>query len=54
MPSLSYVGIDAGEPPLEVKSDDVRAVKVYVTIPGEEAARLPAVGQYRLYRPRYR
>ena len=42
-PSFSYVGIDAGEPPLEVKSDDVRAVKVYVTIPGEEAASLPAV-----------
>ena len=31
-----------GEPPLDVKSDDVRAVKVYVTIPGEEAATLPA------------
>ena len=53
-PSLSYVGIEAGEPPVEVKSDDVRAVKVYVTIPGEEAARMPALGQYRLHRPRYR
>jgi cytochrome c oxidase accessory protein FixG len=41
--SLSYVGIEAGEPPVEVKSDDVRAAKVYVTIPGEEAAKLPAV-----------
>jgi cytochrome c oxidase accessory protein FixG len=39
--STSYVGIEAGEPPVEVKSDDVRAVKVYVTIPGEEAATLP-------------
>jgi polyferredoxin len=42
-PSLSYIGVDAGEPPLEVKSDDLRAVKVYVTIPSEEAASLPAV-----------
>ncbi len=41
-PSLSYVGIEAGEPPVEVKSDDVRAVKVYVTVPGEEAAKMPA------------
>ncbi len=39
---LSYTGISAGEPPVEVKSDDVRAVKVYVTVPGEEAAKLPA------------
>ncbi len=37
-PSLSYVGIEAGEPPIDVKSDDVRAVKVYVTVPPEEAA----------------
>ncbi len=42
-PSLSYVGIEAGEPPVEVKSDDVRAVKVYVTISGEEAATLPGL-----------
>ena len=40
--SLSYVGIDASEPPVEVKSDDIRAVKVYVTVPGEEAAKMPA------------
>ena len=40
--SVSYVGIEAGEPPVEVKSDDVRAVKVYVTVPAEEAAKMPA------------
>ncbi len=40
--SLSYVGIEAGEPPVAVKSDDVRAVKVYVTVPGEEAAQMPS------------
>ncbi|MGO9484616.1 MAG: cytochrome c oxidase accessory protein CcoG [Rhodomicrobium sp.] len=40
-PSLSYVGIEAGEPPIDVKSDDVRAVKVYVTVPPEEAATMP-------------
>jgi cytochrome c oxidase accessory protein FixG len=40
--SLSYVGIDAGEPPVEVKSDDVRAVKVFVTVPAGEAAKMPA------------
>ena len=41
-PGLSYVGIEGGEPPVEVKSDDVRAVKVFVTIPAEEAAKTPA------------
>jgi polyferredoxin len=41
-PTLSYAGIEAGEPPIEVKSNDVRSVKVSVTIPGEEAAKLPA------------
>jgi cytochrome c oxidase accessory protein FixG len=41
-PSISYVGIEAGEPPLDVKSDGVRAVKVYVTVPPEEAATMPA------------
>ena len=40
--SVSYVGIEAGEPPVEVKSDDVRAVKVYVTVPAEVAAKMPA------------
>ena len=40
--SVSYVGIEAGEPPVEVKSDDLRAVKVYVTVPAEEAAKMPA------------
>ena len=39
---LSYVGVEPGEPPLVVKPDDVRSVKVYVTIPGEEAAKMPA------------
>ena len=42
-PSLSYVGIEAGEPPVEINSDGVRSVKVYVTVPGEEAAGMPAV-----------
>src|SRR5208337_240490 len=40
--SLSYVGIEGPRPLIEVKPDDVRSVKVYVTIPGEEAAKLPA------------
>ncbi len=40
--SVSYVGIEAGEPPVEVKSDDLRAVKVYVTVPAEEAAKMPS------------
>ena len=40
--SLSYTGISAGEPPVEVKSDDIRVVKVYVTVPSEEAAKMPA------------
>ena len=39
---LSYVGRGRQAPLIEVKPDDVRAVKVYVTIPGEEAAKLPA------------
>jgi cytochrome c oxidase accessory protein FixG len=41
-PSLSYTGIESGEPPVEVKSDDVRAVKVFVTVPAEVAAGMPA------------
>ncbi len=40
-PGLSYVGIDSGEPPVKVKSDDVRAVKVFVTVPAEVAAKMP-------------
>ncbi len=40
-PNISYTGIDASEPPLGVKSDDVRAVKVFVTVPAEEAAKMP-------------
>ena len=40
--SLSYVGIEGTDPLIEVKPDDVRSLKVYVTIPGEEAAKLPA------------
>jgi cytochrome c oxidase accessory protein FixG len=40
--SLSYVGIEGPRPLIEVKPDDVRSVKVYVTIPGEEAIKLPA------------
>jgi len=38
---LSFVGVEGTEPPVEVKPDDVRSVKVYVTISGEEAAKLP-------------
>ena len=41
-PSLSYVGTEAGEPPVEIDSDGVRSVKVYMTVPGEEAAKMPA------------
>jgi polyferredoxin len=41
-PNLTYVGIEAGEPPIAVKSDDVRAVKVYVTVPPEDAAAMPS------------
>ncbi len=40
--TLSYIGIEGARPLIEVKPDDVRSVKVYVTIPGEEAAKLPA------------
>jgi len=39
---LTYVGVDGKDPLIEVQPDDVRSVKVYVTIPGEEAAKLPA------------
>ena len=52
-PSLSYVGIEA-EPPIDVKSDDVRAVKVYVTVPPRGGGNNGAPGQYRLHRPRHR
>ncbi len=41
-PSLSYIGVEAGEPPVAVKSDDVRAVKIYVTVSSEEAAKMHA------------
>jgi cytochrome c oxidase accessory protein FixG len=41
-PAISYVGIEAGEPPVAVKSDDVRAVKLYVTVPPKEVAQMPA------------
>jgi cytochrome c oxidase accessory protein FixG len=41
-PHLSFVGVEPGEPPVEVKTDDVRSFKVYLTIPGAEAAKLPA------------
>jgi polyferredoxin len=41
-PRFSYVGIEGSDPLIEVKPDDVRSVKMYVTIPGEEAAKLPA------------
>ena len=41
-PSLSYAGVEEGEPPLAVQSGGVRSVKVYVTVPPEEAAQMPA------------
>ncbi|MGB8734598.1 MAG: 4Fe-4S dicluster domain-containing protein, partial [Rhodomicrobium sp.] len=39
---LTYVGVEGKDPLIEVKPDDVRSFKVYVTIPGDEAAKLPA------------
>ncbi len=39
---LTYVGVEGKDQLIEVQPDDVRSVKVYVTIPGEEAAKLPA------------
>ncbi|MGO8951856.1 MAG: cytochrome c oxidase accessory protein CcoG [Rhodomicrobium sp.] len=39
---LTYVGVEGKDQLIEVAPDDVRSFKVYVTIPGEEAAKLPA------------
>ena len=39
---ISIVGIDGNNPLIEVKPDDVRSVKVYVTVPHDKAAALPA------------
>ncbi len=39
---ISVVGLEGGDPVIEVKPDDVRSVKVYVTIPRDKAAALPA------------
>jgi cytochrome c oxidase accessory protein FixG len=41
-PSLSYVGVDASEPPFVVESDGVRPVKVFVTVSAENAAKMKA------------
>jgi polyferredoxin len=39
---LSYAGAESAHAVIEVKPDDVRSVKLYVTVPGEEAEELPA------------
>jgi len=39
--TLSFVGMDGANPLIEVKPDDVRSLKLYATVPGEEAAKLP-------------
>jgi cytochrome c oxidase accessory protein FixG len=39
---ISIVGLEGDNPLLEVKPDDVRSVKVYVTVPHDKAAALPA------------
>jgi polyferredoxin len=41
-PRISVVGIEGSNPPIEVKPDDIRSVKVYVTIPHDKALPLPA------------
>ncbi len=38
---IAVVGVE-GNPPIEVKPDDVRSVKVYVTVPRDKALALPA------------
>jgi len=40
--TLSYVGLEGPNPLIEVKPDDVRSVKVYVTVCASEAAKLTA------------
>lgn len=39
---LSYVGLEGENPLIEVGPDGVSSVKVYVTVPAQEAAKLPA------------
>ncbi len=39
---IAVVGIEGDNPLIEVKPDDVRSVKVYVTVPHEKATALPA------------
>jgi len=39
---ISIVGIEGNNPPIEVKPDDVRSIKVYVTVPHDKAVALPA------------
>jgi polyferredoxin len=39
---ISIVGIEGNNPLIEVKPDDVRSVKVYVTVPHDKAMTLPA------------
>ncbi len=39
---ISYVGIDGDAPLIEVKADDVRSVRIYVTVPHDKAMTLPA------------
>ena len=40
---LAFVGLDGDNPLIEVNPDDVRTVKVYVTVPHDKALALPAV-----------
>ncbi len=39
---LSYLGLEGREPVIETGPDGVRSLKVYVTVPRSEAAKLPA------------
>ncbi len=39
---ISVVGVEGGNPLIELKPDDVRSVRVYVTVPHDKAAGLPA------------
>ncbi len=39
---FAIVGVDGAEPRIEVKPDDVRSVRVYVTVPKDRANSLPA------------
>jgi cytochrome c oxidase accessory protein FixG len=40
--TLAVVGIDGANPAIEVKPDDIRSLKLYVSVPRERAGALPA------------